>query len=104
MLKRNIIFALCVLCGTLAGAQTYRTGTSKTTTDYWGNKKTEHTDPYGRSTGTSTTTTDYWGNTKTEHTDSRGRHIGTSTTTTDYWGNKKTEHQSNNGNSVFRTW
>lgn len=128
-MNRIFLSALMLALSSIVSAQSYQVGTSTTTTDYFGNKKTTHRDQYGgvtgtdrsstdyfgnqrtthqdrygSTTGTSTTTTDYFGNQRTTHQDRYGYTTGTSTTTTDYFGNQKTQQRSNDANTTIWSW
>ena len=63
--KQLMMTLMTAMIAIAANAQSYNVGSSKTTTDYFGNQTTTHRDRYGNTTGTSSSTTDYFGNTTT---------------------------------------
>jgi hypothetical protein len=69
-------------------------GESRDSRDFWGDKKTDHYDKYGRKTGESRRTRDGWGDPRTDHFDNDHVKTGESRDSRDFSGDKKTEHYS----------
>ena len=71
-MKKLMMTLMAGMIAIAANAQYYNVGSSRTTTDYFGNRTTTHSNRYGMTTGTSTSSTDYFGTTTTTHRDRYG--------------------------------
>ena len=103
-MKRLSMAIMAMAFAFTASAQYYNVGTSKSSTDMFGNTTTTHRDQYGHTIGTSTSKTDMFGNTTTTYRDQYGHTQGSSTTSRDMFGNRNTQQRSNNNNSTIWTW